>query len=235
MMQCVILAGGLGTRMWPDARTIPKTMLPVAGRPFAGWQLDWLATAGVSSVVYCIAYLGAQVRDYVSDGSKWGLAVDYVDEGTELRGTAGALALAAERGALEDRFLVLYGDSWLQIDPGDVFGASVRSGLPALMTVYDNHGQWAGSNVVYRDGLVERYEKGLDPPPPEMHWIDYGLSAFTRELIEERVPRGEPRDLAPLCASLAAAGELAGYVAASRFYEIGSPSGRAEAEALLRG
>ena len=38
-MQSVILAGGLGTRMWPDARTVPKTLLPVAGRPFADWQL----------------------------------------------------------------------------------------------------------------------------------------------------------------------------------------------------
>ena len=55
-MQCVILAGGLGTRMWPIAETVPKTLLPVAGRPFADWQLQWLAGAGIDSVVYCIGY-----------------------------------------------------------------------------------------------------------------------------------------------------------------------------------
>ena len=233
-MQCVILAGGLGTRMWPDARTIPKTLLTVAGRPFAGWQLQWLAGAGVTSVVYCIGYLGEQVRDYVGDGSTWGLSVDYVDEGKRLRGTAGALALANARGVLESRFLVLYGDSWLQIDPADVFATSERSGLPALMTVYENRGQWDGSNVVYRDGRVLRYEKGLDPVPPDMHWIDYGLSVFTRDVIESRVPVDSPSDLAPLCTAMAAAGELAGYLATERFYEIGSPTGRAEADALLR-
>jgi MurNAc alpha-1-phosphate uridylyltransferase len=232
-VQCVILAGGLGTRMWPDARSVPKTLLPVAGRPFASWQLTWLRAAGVTSVVYCIGYLGEHVREFVGDGRAWDLDVGYVDEGTQLRGTAGALALADEAGVLDERFLVLYGDSWLQVDPADVLLTSERSGLPALMTVFDNHSQWDGSNVVYADGLVVRYEKGLDATPPEMHWIDYGLSVLTRELVRVRVPRGERSDLAPLCSALAAEGALAGYEVAERFYEIGSPAGRAEAEVLL--
>jgi MurNAc alpha-1-phosphate uridylyltransferase len=233
-VQCVILAGGLGTRMWPDAHSVPKTLLPVADRPFAWWQLSWLRNAGITSVVYCIGYLGEQVRDFVGDGSAWDLQVDYVDEGTELRGTAGALALALEAGVLQTDFLVLYGDSWLQVDPADVMRVHQRSGLPALMTVYDNGGRWDGSNVVFADGRVVRYEKGLDPTPPEMHWIDYGLSALTRDLVRDRVPHGERSDLAPLCTSLAAAGQLAGYEVSERFYEIGSPAGRAEADAVLR-
>ena len=57
-MQCVILAGGLGTRMQSVSDLTPKTLLPVAGRPFAAWQLGWLADAGVDGVVYCIGHLG---------------------------------------------------------------------------------------------------------------------------------------------------------------------------------
>jgi NDP-sugar pyrophosphorylase family protein len=232
-MQCVILAGGLGTRMWPDAGTVPKTLLPVAGRPFADWQLEWLAGSGVDSVVYCIGFLGEQVRDHVADGSAFGLHVDFVDEGQELRGTAGALRLALDRGVLEDRFLVLYGDSWLQVDPAEVFATARESGLPALMTVYRNDGRFDSSNVEYAEGRVIRYEKGLEATPPTMRWIDYGLSAFSRDLIAARVPADEVADLAPLCTALAAEGRLAGYLVSERFYEIGSPSGLAEAEALL--
>ena len=232
-MQCVILAGGLGTRMWPVAETIPKTLLPVADRPFADWQLQWLAGSGVDSVVYCIGYRGYQVQDYVGDGRRWGLAVQYSDEGDELRGTAGAVRQAADLGLLDERFLVLYGDSWLQIDPADVFRTSERSGLPALMTVFENSGRWDGSNVVYADGMVLRYEKGLQPAPPEMRWIDYGLSVYTRGLIEQSIPAEGAQDLAPLCTSLASTGRLAGYLATERFYEIGSPSGFAEVSALL--
>lgn len=233
-MQCLILAGGLGTRMWPDAQTTPKTLLPVAGHPFAWWQLNWLAESGVDSVVYCIGHLGDQVQDYVEDGSGWGLGVTYIQDGDSLRGTAGAIALAADESLLAGRFLVLYGDSWLQIDPADVLQTAEDSGLPALMTVFDNHGKWDDSNVVYSDGRVQRYEKGLDPTPPEMHWIDYGLSVFTRDLIDARVPRDHPSDLAQLFTSLAAVDELAGYVAAERFYEIGSPQGLRDLEDLLR-
>ncbi len=57
-MQCVILAGGLGTRMRPLTETCPKTLLPVHGRPFAAHQLDWLAAQGVTEVVYSIGHHG---------------------------------------------------------------------------------------------------------------------------------------------------------------------------------
>jgi len=229
----VILAGGLGTRMWPVAKTVPKTLLPVAGRPFADWQLEWLAGAGVTSVVYCVGYLGEQVREHVGDGSWWGLEVAYVDEGRELRGTGGALRLAYDEGVLDERFLVLYGDSWLQVDPAEVHAAAAASGLPALMTVYDNHGQFDTSNVQYAEGRVLRYEKGLDPVPPELHWIDYGLSVLDRDLVARRIPADTVADLSALCHALAAEGALAGFLVPDRFYEIGSPSGLAEVTALL--
>jgi NDP-sugar pyrophosphorylase family protein len=219
--------------MWPEARRVPKTLLQVAGRPFADWQLGWLADAEITSVVYCIGFMGEQIREFVGDGRQWDLRVTYVDEGRELRGTAGALRLAADRGALEDRFLVLYGDSWLQVDPAEVFQASIHSKKPALMTIFENAGRWDASNVIFRDGVVERYAKGLDPTPSEMRWIDYGLSVFTRDLVLDRIPPGEKMDLAPVCSALADSGELAGWVAAERFYEIGSASGIVEAAALL--
>src|SRR6185369_10392492 len=115
-MQCVILAGGIGSRMWPETRTVPKTLLPVAGRPFAHWQLEWLSRSGIDSVVYCLGYLAEDVRTFVGDGRQFGLKVSYVDEGEALRGTAGALRLALDSGVLDEDFLVLYGDSWLQVD-----------------------------------------------------------------------------------------------------------------------
>ncbi len=229
----MILAGGLGTRMWPEAKTVPKALLPVGGRPFATWQLSWLSRSGIDSVVYCVGYLGEQIREHVGDGSCWGLAVRYVDEGDQLRGTAGALRLACDEGELAEDFLVLYGDSWLQIDPVRVLRAARQRREPALMTVFRNEGQWEGSNVVLEGARVARYAKGLAAPPPEMHWVDYGLLAFRREVISERVPPDGPYDLAQLCTALADEGLLVGLEADRRFYEIGSVAGRDELEAML--
>jgi len=68
-MQCVILAGGLGTRMHPLTETCPKTLLPVAGRPFAWRQLHWLAGQGITEVVYSIGHRGDMIRRLLGPGA----------------------------------------------------------------------------------------------------------------------------------------------------------------------
>src|ERR1051326_290992 len=100
--QCIILVGGLGTRLGPLTATIPKALVPVAGAPFVDHQLRWLAANGVDAVLFSIGHLGAQLREHVGDGRRFGLEVTYVDDGEELRGTAGALRRALDEHALDD-------------------------------------------------------------------------------------------------------------------------------------
>ena len=233
-MQCVILAGGRGTRMAPATDEIPKALLPVAGRPFADWQLGWLASQGVVRVTYSIGYLGDLIRDHVGAGENWGLSVDYVDEGRALRGTGGALRWALEEDALEDQFLVLYGDSYLRVDLRRAWEALVESEKRALMTVYRNDGKWERSNAVFENGIVTRYEKSLEVIPDDMRFVDYGLSVFRRSTVDLSIPATEVVDLADVFTSLSRAGDLAGFEVHQRFYEIGSPDGLLELESLLR-
>ena len=232
-MQCVILAGGIGSRMWPETRTVPKTLLPVRGRPFAQWQLDWLSRSGIESVVYCVGHLGQDVLDFVGDGSGWGITVRYVDEGDQLRGTAGALRMAYDASVLDEDFLVLYGDSWLQVDPATVLRDARTRPEPALMTVYENVGQWDSSNVIFDGSRVVRYAKGLPQRPEDMRWIDYGLSVLRREVVAERMAPATVLDLAPIYTTLADEGRLAGHEVFERFYEIGSVQGRDDLERFL--
>lgn len=230
-MQCVILAGGLGTRMRPHTEQVPKAMLPVAGRPFVDHQLELLTRQGYADVVFCTGHLGEMLREHVGDGARHGLRVTWSDDGPELRGTGGALRLASTRSLLDDRFGVLYGDSYLPIDARAVHRAAEDAGQPALMTVFRNEGRWETSNVVYADGMVQRYAKGTRDP--RMQHIDYGLSVLTRSAIDERIAADASGDLATTLEQLSADHQLAGYEVHRRFYEIGSPSGLADLEALL--
>src|SRR6478752_10400828 len=100
-VSCVILAGGLATRMRPLTDEIAKVLIPIDGRPFVDHQLAWLAGHGVTDVVLSIGYRGEMLRAHVGDGARFGLRVAYVDEGVDLRGTAGALRLALAHGALD--------------------------------------------------------------------------------------------------------------------------------------
>jgi MurNAc alpha-1-phosphate uridylyltransferase len=233
-MQCVILAGGAGTRMRPLTETIPKALVPVRGRPFADHQLRLLARQSVRDVVYCIGYRGDLVRRHVGDGSRFGLSVAYVDEGAHLRGTAGALRLALDKGALDDPFTVLYGDSYLPIELEPVWRTFRAGTLPALMVVHRNEGRWDSSNVLLEDGRVALYDKhGTHARADELHWIDYGLSVLDRELIAAEVPPASVVDLEEVYHRLSLAGKLAGYEVDRRFYEVGSPAGLEELERYL--
>ena len=251
-MQCVILAGGLATRMQPFTATTPKWLLPVAGRPFAHWQLEWLSAAGVDSVVCCIGHLGENIREAIGTGSDFGLRVEYSDDGPSPSGTGGALRQAAESSLLEDRFLVLYGDSYLRVDITSVWQAFLTADSPALMTVFRNEGAFDTSNVLFSDGRVLRYRKAgirVEAPAADQRapgvnvvdsneattfdYIDYGLSALRLTELDE-LARGVAVDLALLFESLSDSGLLAGYEATERFYEIGTPEGLHALELYLQ-
>jgi NDP-sugar pyrophosphorylase family protein len=225
-MQCVILAGGLATRMRPLTEALPKALIPVAGVPFVDHQLDWLAGHGVTDVVLSVGYRGEMLSRHVGDGSRWGLRVRVVDEGSDLRGTAGALRLADDLGALDERFLVTYGDSFLPIDFAAVWDRFASCGRPALMTVFRNDSKWDTSNVVVQDGAVVLYDKHHKTQPASaFSHIDYGLSALERRVVREQIPPGLVSDLAALFHELSLRGQLASFEVTQRFYEIGSLAG----------
>src|SRR5215211_3066104 len=208
-MQCVILAGGRGTRLGPLTEDLPKALVDVAGRPFLEYQLELLRTGGVSEIVLCVGYLGSVVERTIGDGSRLGLSIRYSHDGPEPLGTAGALRNALPM--LGERFLVTYGDTLLTVDHSAVARAHASSGLPALMTVLENENSFAPSNAVVDGELVVAYRK--NPPPQQARWIDYGLLAFQRAAIEH-----SDGDLEPVLAKLADERRLGAYEVDERFY-----------------
>jgi NDP-sugar pyrophosphorylase family protein len=228
-MQVVILAGGLATRLGTRTKSIPKALLPIAGRPFLAWQLEVLRRCGYTNVLLCISHLGEQIRDFLGDGSAFGVTAAYSEDGPKLLGTGGALRRAL--GFLAPRFLVTYGDSYLPFD----YAAPLRD-LEAhpealgTMSVFENAGAWDQSNTEVLGELVARYEKG--GTDAALRYIDYGAIALCREVIAERPP--EPGfGLDQVQTELARAGKLRAFIAAKRFYEVGSELGISDLEALL--
>ena len=224
-----LLAGGLATRLRPLTGTIPKAMLEVAGEPFIAHQLRLLRRQAVKRVVLCVGHLGDQIEAFVGDGRKFGLRVDYSEDAPRLLGTGGALRAALD--LLGSEFLVMYGDSWLDVPYTPIVEAFRASGAPALMTVFRNDSRWDRSNVWFEEGRIRLYDKR--EKLPQMRHIDWGLGVLHAETLAVR-PAAQPFDLADVYADLSRAGQLAGFEVSTRFYEVGSHDGLRETDALLR-
>ncbi len=228
--QCVILAGGLATRMRPLTDALPKALLPVGGIPFLDFQLRYLARHGVGEVVLTLGYKGEMIRDFAGAGEKWGLKIRYTEEGDKLLGTGGALRLAYDQNLLADRFLVLYGDSFLPVDFGEIWRGFHGAPQPAFMTIFRNQGQWDKSNVCFERGELI-YDKNPTPAlAARMKFIDYGLMGFSKQLIAEGLQPSVKTDLSVLMRNLIGQRKMLAVEVTERFYEIGSPEGLREFE-----
>jgi NDP-sugar pyrophosphorylase family protein len=233
-----ILAGGLATRLRPITEKIPKSLVPVAGRPFLAHQLEMLHARGLRHAVLCIGFLGEMIqREFGNEAC--GIKLDYSFDsprhseatagGEKLLGTGGAIKRALPK--LGEEFFVLYGDSYLPVDYAPVAEFFHNSGKLGLMTVYRNDGKYDTSNVVFRDGEIVVYDKKAKLP--EMRHIDYGLTMF-KSSVFDAYAADQIFDLAEVMGKLVRERQLAGYEVPERFYEMGSPAGLAELESILK-
>ncbi len=224
-----ILAGGLATRLRPITEKIPKSLIPVAGKPFLAHQLELLHARGLRRAVLCVGHFGEMIQREFGDGGRYGVRLDYSFDGPKLLGTGGAIRRALP--LLGAEFFVLYGDSYLPADYRAVAEFFHRSGKLGCMTVYRNEGKYDSSNVVFRDGEIIVYDKKAKSP--EMRHIDYGLSLFKAPAFDAYAA-DQPFDLAEVMGKLVRERQLAGYEVPERFYEMGSPAGLAELETILQ-
>jgi MurNAc alpha-1-phosphate uridylyltransferase len=220
MLPVAILAGGLATRLRPITETIPKSMIEICGKPFAHWQAKQLAKGGVKEIVYCLGYKSELIEEYLGDGSQYGLRISYSHDGPRPLGTGGAIVKALPK--LGEKFMILYGDSYLPIAYSKVNEKFDGCLKPALMTVFANNGRFDSSNVEFKDGVLIQYKKGI--ASPEMTHIDYGLSCVNRSVFFSHI-QSSPLDLAQVFTDLVNQNLVAGYEADERFYEIGSRQG----------
>jgi mannose-1-phosphate guanylyltransferase len=225
-MQALVLAGGEGTRLRPLTLSVPKPVMPLAGRPFLTFMLDWLAEHGVDEAILSCGFLSNDVERVL--GHQHGsMTLRYVVE-TEPLGTAGPVRLANDRGLLAERFLVLNGDALTDIDLTAEIAQHERTGAAAtlaLIAVEDTTSY--GVVPTAADGQVEAFlEKSTGPAPTNR--INAGAYVLEREVVM-RIPPDRAvsfeREVFP---SMIGEG-LYGYMAAGYWIDIGTPERYLEA------
>ncbi len=216
-MQAIILAGGLGTRLKPITEKIPKCMAPILGKPFLFYLLNLLRDRGVEEVVLCVGYLGEQVRSYFQDGSRLGLKIRYSQEMEKLLGTGGALKLA--ESLLQEKFLVINGDTYLNIDYNQTFNRFDASGKKALIVANRSINGERGDLEIDKSAIVLRYDKEISK---NLGFVNAGTLVLRRDIvktIEAGIPVSLEKEVLPL---LIGQSEVIAWVTQEKFYDIGT-------------
>jgi mannose-1-phosphate guanylyltransferase len=186
-MQALILVGGEGTRLRPLTETMPKAVMPLAGRPFLSYMIDWLRRHDVDDIVLACGFGADRVREVLGEGVE-GQRVRYVSEPEPL-GTAGAIKFAAAE--LGDRFLALNGDVLTDLDLTALTAFHEQRDSRATLGLYPVQ-DTTGYGLVRRDGdgaIVEFLEKP-DPSQAGPGEINAGTYVLERSVLD-LIPDGQ--------------------------------------------
>ncbi|MHB0976072.1 MAG: nucleotidyltransferase family protein [Candidatus Aquicultorales bacterium] len=227
----MILAGGLGTRLRPAVENLPKSMAPVAGKPFLEHQLIRLKTFGYTEVVLLVGHMSELISDRFEDGSSLGMDISYSKEETPL-GTGGAVRNALH--LLKKTFLLLNGDTFFDVDYNEL--ADLHRERRAVLTIALAHAEEAARYGLVRVGEDGRVLAFDDKAANGPGLINGGVYVMERSAIE-RVPEGQRISLEKeVIPEVIKSGlPVYGRIFKGAFIDIGTPEAYEMAQHFLAG
>jgi len=183
-MKAVILAGGYGKRLRPLTEKIPKNLIPILNKPLIEWQISWLKDQGIKEFVLLIGYLGDKLQEYLGDGSKYGVSIEYSREVVPL-GTGGALFNAYDFLKDEDNFIMINGDiiTNLNIKPLTSIGPEYVGAI-ALVPLPSPYG-------IIRVNSENRIEAFIEKPLIKDYWINAGVYFLRSDIFKYLPEKGD--------------------------------------------
>ncbi|HWI35167.1 MAG TPA: nucleotidyltransferase family protein [Burkholderiales bacterium] len=221
-MKAMLLAAGRGERLRPLTDRIPKPLVPVAGKPLIAWHLERLAASGCREVVANVSHLGQQIVDYVGDGERFKLRVNFSREAAPLE-TAGGIAQALPLLGREP-FLLVNGDIYCEIDFRPLLAHDLDANLAHLVLVPNPPQHVQGDFSLDGGGVI-----GNDGTP---RYTYAGVAVMSPRLVAS-VKRGDKAPLAPLLRSAAGQRLISGERFGGLWQDVGTAERLAELETQL--
>lgn len=219
-----ILAGGHGSRLASRSGDLPKPMVPILGKPVLQHQIELCRKHGFTNIALLVHHRHEVISSYFGDGSGFGVNICYEVEDMP-RGTSGALRDALH--VLTPQFLLLYGDTYLDVDLRRFFDAHLASDAGATLFLHPNDHP-SDSDLVDLDDVGE--VRGIHPyPHPEnlnlRNLVNAALYAVRNEGLDQVTPATGKADIAKhmFPAMIAKGRRLRGYVSPEYIKDMGTP------------
>ena len=224
MKQLLIVAGGMGKRLRERLGDLPKPMIPIAGRPLLEHQIELARKHGFDEIIIFACYGAELIESHFGEGAKWGVKISYVVEKEPL-GTAGAVLAGYE--SLGQNFLVLYGDTMVNVDLERIWQRHMNSGADATLLLHPNDHP-LDSDLVETDAEDWITAFHNRPHPPErwfQNLVNAGLYVVRKSALEPWVAGLKAmdfgKDLFPMM--LGRGAKLLGYGSPEYIKDIGTP------------
>ncbi len=221
-MKAMILAAGVGSRLDPLTRNIPKPMVPIVNKPVMEHILGMLAKHGFKEIMVNLHYLGDQIKGYFGDGKKWGMKIHYSPE-DQLWGDAGSVK-RCESFFDEETFVVVGGDDIADLDLSRLvrFHNDKKALATLALSLVDDPSEY-GIALLNERGRITRF---LEKPKGETMFsnsANTGVYVFSKDifdLIPKGVRYGFGNDLFPMLLEQKA--RFYGYLTSSYWKDVGS-------------
>jgi len=230
-IKAVVLAGGLGTRLYPLTRKTPKCMLPINGKPLLEYIIKYLADYGFRQIIITVGNYRNQIIDHFGDGAQFGIKLQYSVERKPL-GTAGSFKNAEK--LIADTTLVMQGDTLTNFALNDVISFHrKKNALATIALTSVQNPKGYGVAIVDRNKRIIRFEE--KPASSFSNLINSGIYVLEHKVLRY-IPRNETfdfsRDLFPLL--LRKKLPLYGVEVNGYWFDIGTPESYKKAKEYLQ-
>lgn len=224
------MAGGEGTRLRPLTLTRPKPMLPLGPAPVIEHLIKHIAKCGFREVILTVGYLSDQIRSYLGDGSKLGVNIHYsVEPEGFLPGTAGSVKMLSH--LLDERFLVIQGDTYTEIDLSEAVKAHIKEGADATIVVKSASNPWLFGVVEHdRRGFITSFQEKPRPEECRSNRVSTGIYVLEPEVLDfiTQYPCDFAKNVFPKM--LASGKRLLAYECEGYWVDVGNREGYIEAQ-----
>jgi mannose-1-phosphate guanylyltransferase len=205
----------------PLTSTIPKPVVPLVGRPFISYMLEWLRAHGVDDVILSCGHMADGVRDVLGGGESLGIRLRYIEE-PEALGTGGALKFAED--LLDERFFMLNGDVLTDIDLTAELAQHRQTGALATLALIPVDDPSAyGLVPLHPDNSVQEFIEKPGPEQTVTDLINAGAYIIERRLLDRMAPAGTNISIERQVFPTLVGEGLYGYPADAYWLDIGTP------------
>lgn len=232
LKKAVILAGGQGTKLRPYTYEIPKSLLLIKGKPILEYIIENLKKNHIYDLIICIGYLGEKIKNYFSNGEKFGVNISYSEETQSLQ-TGGAL-LKARKLLDNNPFLVIHGDILTDLVFEDLinFHKQQNNIATVALTTVDQPSKF-GQLKLHGTKLTNFYQKA-NKNKIESYLVNCGIYVFEPDIFNYFPKNKKAFLLEDIIKDLIDQKKAAGFVFEGQWFDVGTPENYEMAIKLFR-